>query len=348
MRVCSAVSELLYYAMHAQRGSPWVLGVAIVLAWTCTAHAGALRRARLAPMWRPQAQFAGYYVADAKGIYVSNGIAATILAGGPDRPPLDMLTNGAADFAILWLAAALQERAGGLPLVNLAQLLQRSGLMLIAKKASGITRLDDLNGKKIGVWAGIHELQPRTLLAAHNLTATLVPQSYSVNLFLRDAVQATAAMWYNEYHTILSAGYDPGELTTFMFSEYGLNFPEDGIYTLADTATRDPALCRDFVQASLAGWQYAFAHEEEALDIVLDRMEAAQTPANRAQQRWMLRTLKALMNRDADGGIAGELSAASYHDVAALLQRNGMVRRVPAFAAFHQPAPAACAPRSAP
>jgi NitT/TauT family transport system substrate-binding protein len=325
-----------------------LLGIAIALAWAGTVQAGSPRRARLVPMWRPQAQFAGYYVADAKGIYLSNGIAATILVGGPDRPPLDMLTNGAADFAVLWLASALQEHARGLPLVNVAQLLQHSGLMLIAKKTAGITRLSDLNGKKIGVWAGTHELQPRALFSTHNLTVTFLPQSYSVNLFLRDAVQATAAMWYNEYHTILSAGYDPEELTTFRFSDHGLDLPEDGIYTLARTLARNPALCRDFVRASLAGWQYAFAHEDEALDIVLARMESAHVPANRAHQRWMLRAIKTLMRFDHDGNIACTLNPADYNGVAALLQRDDATLQPPDFTAFHHPATAACQPQSTP
>ena len=39
-------------------------------------------------------------------------------------------------------------------------------------------------------------------------------------------------MWYNEYHLILNAGVNPEELTTFPMADYGMNFPEDGIYCL--------------------------------------------------------------------------------------------------------------------
>ena len=32
--------------------------------------------------------------------------------------------------------------------------------------------------------------------------------------------------------TLLNAGLNPDELTSFFFHEHGLNFPEDGIYAL--------------------------------------------------------------------------------------------------------------------
>ena len=37
--------------------------------------------------WVPQAQFAGYYVAAAKGFYTDAGLDVTIKAGGPDINP---------------------------------------------------------------------------------------------------------------------------------------------------------------------------------------------------------------------------------------------------------------------
>ncbi len=41
-----------------------------------------LKKARLMPLWSPQAQFAGYYMALEKGIYARHGIDLTILTGG--------------------------------------------------------------------------------------------------------------------------------------------------------------------------------------------------------------------------------------------------------------------------
>lgn len=293
-----------------------------------------LKEASLIPQWSPQAQFAGYYLARDKGIYRKHGIDLTIISGGADRSPCDLLEDRKATFGTMWLSTAIEMRARGARVVNIAQTVHRSALMLIAKKSSGIRELKDINNKKIGVWQGIFEIQPRALLKKYNYTARIVPQSYSVNLFLRDAVDVTAAMWYNEYDTILNAGYNADELTTFFFYDYGLNFPEDGIYTLEQTLKNDPTLCRAFVAASIEGWGHAFAHPEEALDSVLAAMRKAHLPANRAHQKWMLERMRDLMVGD-DGKLSSKLTAADYEKVAEGLKESGMITNTPAFKSFY-------------
>ena len=44
--------------------------------------------------WATQAQFAGYYVAAAKGFYKDAGLDVTILPGGPDINPQQVLAGG--------------------------------------------------------------------------------------------------------------------------------------------------------------------------------------------------------------------------------------------------------------
>ena len=44
--------------------------------------------------WVTQAQFAGYYVAAAKGYYEAEGLNVTIKAGGPDIAPEQVIAGG--------------------------------------------------------------------------------------------------------------------------------------------------------------------------------------------------------------------------------------------------------------
>jgi NitT/TauT family transport system substrate-binding protein len=299
-----------------------------------------LMPATFLPQWTPQAQFAGYFVAFEKGFYRNHGIDLKILQGGPDRQASQFLQDGKADFATLWLSTALQLRDRGLPIVNVSQVVQRSALMLVAKKSSGIREPADLNGKKVAVWDGDFRLQPEAFFKKYRLSVEIVPLGSSINIFLRDGVAVTMATWYNEYKTILNSGLDPDELVTFFFDQYDLNFPEDGIYCLEATFERRPALVSGFVAASWEGWDYAFTHPDEALDIVMRSMAAAHLPANRVSQRWMLNRMKDLMiRRDDEVSPTRTLSQADYERVARLLRDDGWIDHAPSFETFFRPAP---------
>ena len=50
--------------------------------------------------WLPQAQFAGYYVAQAKGYYKDAGLDVTIKAGGPDISPVQVIAGKGADVVV--------------------------------------------------------------------------------------------------------------------------------------------------------------------------------------------------------------------------------------------------------
>ncbi len=297
----------------------------------------ALRKATLVLLWSPQAQFAGYYTALEKGIYRKHGIDLTIVPGGPERSPAEELRDGRADFAVLWLSTALQRRHAGTPLVNIAQIVQRSSMVLVARKSAGIAVVTDLAGQKVGLWGGDLGIPARGFFYRHGLAVEAVPQSATVNLFLRGGVKAASAMWYNEYHTILSAGIDPEELTVFRLDAGGLNIPEDGLYALEATIERDPDLVDAFVRASLEGWEYALAHPDDAINIVLRRMREANIPANRMHQQWMLARMGEVIVPAGGGLVSGMLSEEDYAVAAGELQRTGLLRTIPEYARFARP-----------
>ena len=60
--------------------------------------------------WVTQAQFAGYYVAKDKGFYEEEGLNVTILPGGPDVAPTQVIAGGGADVVVDWMPSALAAR----------------------------------------------------------------------------------------------------------------------------------------------------------------------------------------------------------------------------------------------
>lgn len=83
--------------------------------------------------WLPQAQFMGYYVAAAKGYYDEVGLNVTITPGGGDISETTAVNNGTVDFGVTWLANLTSANAGGMELLEIAQVYQRSGLVLVYK-----------------------------------------------------------------------------------------------------------------------------------------------------------------------------------------------------------------------
>ncbi|MHB8110722.1 MAG: ABC transporter substrate-binding protein [Syntrophorhabdaceae bacterium] len=266
------------------------------------------------------------------GIYKRYGLDVRIIQGGAYKQTSEVLERGEADIASIWLSTAMQKRSHGKKLVNIAQIVLRSSLMLIAKKSRGIRKPEDLNGKKVGLWGNDFRIQPEAFFRKHNITVKVVPQSYSVNLFLRDGVDAASAMWYNEYHTILNAGIDAEELTTFSYTDYGLNFPEDGLYIMEDILKKDPAAACSFVKASMEGWKYAFDYPDKAIDIVLKYMVEAKVPANRMHQKWMLERMKDIVMPP--GTIPGSLNKEDYDRVGNELKESGLIKEIPDMDSF--------------
>jgi len=300
------------------------------------ARAGDLQAVTFIPQWAPQSQFAGYYVAQEKGFYRSRGLEVKILEGGPNFPPSALLHHGRADFGTMFLSTAIVKRAKGYNFVNIGQVGQRSALMLVAKKSSGIKEPQDINGKKVALWGEEFQIQPRAFFQQYRLHVTILPQGTTMNLFLRGGVEVASAMWYNEYYRIIQAGVDPNELTTFLLSDYGLKFPEDGIYCLESAYQKDPGKCRNFVQASLEGWRYAFTHVEEALDIVMKYVNAANLPTNRVHQKWMLERMRDIIQPPGADISLGCLEEETYHQVARELKNFGQIDQIPDYRQFYR------------
>ncbi|MCR5678201.1 MAG: ABC transporter substrate-binding protein [Agathobacter sp.] len=84
--------------------------------------------------WLPDAQFMGYYVALDKGYYKEVGFEKVdIVSGGGDIAETTAVNNGTVDFGVTWETNLASADASGMDLVEIAQIFQRSGLVLVYK-----------------------------------------------------------------------------------------------------------------------------------------------------------------------------------------------------------------------
>ncbi len=226
--------------------------------------------------WVPQAQFAGYYAALDQNFYAAEGLDVTILPGGPDIVPEQVVAGGQAEFGIGWMAPLLATREQGAPLVNIAQVYTRAGMRQLSWKDENITSPADLKGRKVAVWFGGNEYNLLATLSKYNLNKetdlTLVQQPFDMNLLLNREVDSAAAMTYNELYQVLSAGHTIDELNILDYNAEGTAMPEDGIFVSADWLNADPKnkdIAARFLRASFKGWAYCRDNPASCVEIVL-------------------------------------------------------------------------------
>jgi NitT/TauT family transport system substrate-binding protein len=229
--------------------------------------------------WVTQAQFAGYYVAQAKGFYKDAGLEVTILPGGPDINPQQVLAGGGADVVIDWMPSALATREKGSPVVNIAQPFKKSGMMLTCRKDSGITKPEEFKGKTLGVWFYGNEYPFLSWMSQLGLPTaggadgvTVLKQGFNVDPILQKQADCISTMTYNEYYQIIEAGMKAEDLVVFKYEDQGVATLEDGLYVLEDKL-KDPAFVTTmakFVKASMKGWDEARANPAEAVKVVLE------------------------------------------------------------------------------
>jgi NitT/TauT family transport system substrate-binding protein len=268
--------------------------------------------------WVAQAQFAGYYVAKAKGFYESVDLEVTILPGGPEIAPSQVIAAGRADVIVEWMPAALAAREHGVPLVNIAQLFSHSGMMLTCRKDSGIRSTKSLKGHTLGVWYSGNEYPFLAWMSRLGLKVSgprpdvrVVKQGFDVEPLLRKQADCISTMTYNEYWQVIDGGLKPADLVTFRYQDAGVATLEDGLYTtegrLGERGMPD-RLAR-FVAASTRGWAYAIKNQGEAVEIVLKADPTR--PQDRAVQGRMLGEVAKLIHDHRGKGL-GYLDPAAY------------------------------------
>lgn len=284
----------------------WMTAVSVLGAGFIASAAQAADELTLQLKWVTQGQFAGYYVAKDKGFYDEENLDITIKPGGPDIAPPQVIAGGGADVIIDWMPSALASREKGVPLVNIAQPFQKSGMMLTCRKETGITSPEDFRGKTLGVWFFGNEYPFLSWMSQLGIPTdgsdggvTVLKQGFNVDPLLQKQADCISTMTYNEYWQVIDAGIPAEELVVFKYEDQGVATLEDGLYVL-ESSLEDPAMVDKlarFVRASMKGWAYAAENPEEAAEIVLEN-DATGAQTEKHQVRMVGEINKLVANSD--------------------------------------------------
>ena len=238
------------------------------------------------PQWTAQAQFTGYYVAEAKGFYREAGVKVRIEHPSVTQPAMSRLRNNECQATTLQLCQAMEIIDDGISLVNILQTSMNNAMVIVSARGKDPLKQ---KGARVGIWSvGFGQLAICMSIKDH-LDYQWVRFSQNINLFVSGALDATLAMSYNEYYQLLQAGVQMSDKNVYRFCDHGYNVQEDGVYMTREYYVKHKEQARRFAQASRKGWEWAAAHPQEALDIVMQYVEKNHIATNRVMQNLMLK-----------------------------------------------------------
>lgn len=279
------------------------------------------------PQWTPQSQFAGYYIAMEKGYYAKEGLEVVIdhFGGSSAETAVDELVRNRADIITTQLVTAMIAREKGVKLVNVLQTSQVNGLMCAARFP--IDSPQSLEGKRIGRWkVGFAEICD-AFCYKNGLHVDWIPYKQGINLYVSGAVDALLCYSYSEFiQLVLATGGIPDE-NVVRFRDYGLDYPEDGIYVMEEYYRQHRDAVDKFVRASRRGWDYAREHPEEAVDISMKYVRDFNVASSRILQEMMLEEMLNLQVNPVTGKADyAPVARSVFEDLNAVLREAGHLK----------------------
>ena len=226
----------------------------------------ALEAVTLQLKWTHAFQFAGYYAAIEKGFYEQAGLSVNLLEATPGTEPVKIVVDGKADFGV-GASSLLLERQAGVPVVALAVIFQHSPLVLVARQNRPLQSVHDLKGKRVMFEAQSSELKAYLRQEGINDAALqALPHSFNTRDLIEGRVDGMTAYSTNELFDLDNAGF---AYQTYSPRAVGIDFYGDNLFTTERQIKENPARVAAFRTASLKGWQYAMAHPDEIIDLIL-------------------------------------------------------------------------------
>ena len=276
------------------------------------------------PQWTAQAQFTGYYVAEAKGFDREAGVKVRIEHPSATQPAMSRLRANECQATTLQLCQALEIVDGGIPLVNILQTSMNNAMVIVsARDKDPLTQ----KGARVGIWSvGFGQLAICMSNKDH-LDYQWVRFAQNVNLFVSGALDATLAMSYNEYYQLLQAGIQMSDKNVYRFCDHGYNVQEDGVYMTRAYYNQHREQAHRFAEASRKGWEWAAQHPEEALDIVMQYVNKGRIATNRVLQRLMLTEVLRLQADRESGKREFRLRPDMVRQASKMMHENKMLSR---------------------
>lgn len=215
--------------------------------------------------------FAPYYLAVDKGIFAKYGLDVKLEGGTPELNPVKMVSQGTDAFGVVGgPELLLSGRSKGAPIIGIALLHKDADfVVVVALKNSGITKLSDLQGKKVGFFYGhISTDILHMLFKKENIQVQEVDVGFDYGQLISKNIDAEWAFRTTAGISLPARGV---EINTISPADYGIITQGHTIITNENLAKTDSALVQSFLNAVLEATQYSVDHPQEAIEATIKR-----------------------------------------------------------------------------
>lgn len=220
--------------------------------------------------WLPGTTYIGSIIAQQGGYWAKEGLDVKLRPGGFEADPIKLVASGAEQFGITGGDQLLQARANGVPIVAIFAELRDSPVGWMSLKESGITKPQDLIGKKVGSMAGTN-VEPMfdALMAKLQIDPskiTKVPVKFDMSPLFSGQVDAIPVYLHGQP---VELGIDGKQVTTINPADYGVRLMGNVVFT-SETLIRDkPQVVQAYVNGLLKAWQASLAEPDKHIDMML-------------------------------------------------------------------------------
>ena len=226
----------------------------------------------------PNAQFAGWLVADRQGLFADEGLDVELVPGGPQTQVELALADGSVDVGLVDFTAGATARQRGAPITYVAQVYHRNSVAYVSLKRSGIERPEDLDGRKLGVQrvsASIDGLNPLVVLLLQRAglgtdAVEKVPVGFGIEDLLAGKADVIPARTFFHVAQLEDAGYRyPDDVNVLNPDDFGIDLVDHGVAVNDDylDANRHAVAC--LLRAGKRGWEAAAADPRAAVRAVM-------------------------------------------------------------------------------
>jgi ABC-type nitrate/sulfonate/bicarbonate transport system substrate-binding protein len=250
--------------------------------------------------WLLNVQAAGYVMAEERGFYQDAGLNVEILPGGPNLNSTALVASGANTFGTNDVNGIVLGQNQGMDLVMVAACFQRHPGGVITLAEDNINEPADLVGKTLaynegGPWTLTQAMLARAGVSLDDIDLVVSP---STELLINGNVDAKTGFTVNEPIAVELAGLPT---SVMLPSDFGIETYAEVIFTTRAFADSNPEIVSAFVEATIRGYEYAYDHQEEAVEAVLainNQLDPAQQAEQLARQESYVFTDAPVCNLD--------------------------------------------------